>query len=52
MLKCVPRPIRDLAYDFIARRRYQWFGRTDLCMVPTPELAARFVFDEPLPATR
>ena len=52
MLKYVPRPIRDLAYDFIARRRYQWFGRTDVCMVPTPELAARFVFDEPLPATR
>ena len=36
----------------IARRRYRWFGRADFCMMPTPELAARFVFDEPLPATR
>jgi predicted DCC family thiol-disulfide oxidoreductase YuxK len=42
----VPRPIRDRAYDWIARRRYRLFGRHNSCMVPTPELAQRFVFDE------
>ena len=41
----VPRPLRDAAYDFIARRRYRWFGRRDVCMTPTPELRSRFLPD-------
>jgi len=39
----VPRPLRDAAYDLIARRRYGWFGRRDTCMVPTPEVESRFL---------
>ena len=39
----VPREIRDRVYDFIAAHRYRWFGRRDVCMVPTPELKNRFV---------
>ena len=39
----VPRPIRDVVYDWIARNRYRWFGRRDTCMTPTPDLAARFL---------
>ena len=39
----VPRVIRDWVYDFIAARRYQWFGRRDVCMVPTAELKDRFL---------
>ena len=42
-IRIIPRPIRDWAYDFIARNRYRWFGRFDACMVPTPELRARFI---------
>jgi len=39
----VPRPIRDAAYDFIARIRYRVFGRpTEVCPVTPPELRARF----------
>jgi predicted DCC family thiol-disulfide oxidoreductase YuxK len=40
-----PRPIRDGIYDVIARNRYAWFGKTTACMVPTPELSARFLSD-------
>ncbi|MGE3174744.1 MAG: thiol-disulfide oxidoreductase DCC family protein [Planctomycetota bacterium] len=39
----VPRPLRDLVYDFVARRRHRWFGRPASCLVPTPELRARFL---------
>ena len=39
----VPRPLRDLVYRFIARNRYRWIGRKDVCRVPTPELRARFL---------
>jgi predicted DCC family thiol-disulfide oxidoreductase YuxK len=42
-LRIVPRPLRDFAYDLVARNRYRWFGRRDACMVPTPELKARFL---------
>lgn len=44
----VPRPIRDGAYDLVARHRYSWFGRMDACMVPSPALQARFVQVLPL----
>ena len=43
MIKIIPRPIRDWAYDVIAANRYRWFGRLDSCMVPTPDLKARFI---------
>lgn len=39
----VPRFIRDVVYRWIARNRYRWFGKTESCRVPTPELRARFI---------
>jgi predicted DCC family thiol-disulfide oxidoreductase YuxK len=42
----VPRAIRDSVYDLIARRRYRWFGRQGVCMVPTAELRSRFISPE------
>lgn len=41
----VPRPLRDWVYDIVARNRYAWFGTRDACMVPTPDLRARFLSD-------
>ena len=46
IVKVIPRPIRDYAYDVVARNRYRWFGRLDACIVPTPELEARFLAEE------
>lgn len=42
-LRGVPRPLRDAAYDAVARRRHRWFGRLDACPVPPPELRDRFL---------
>jgi predicted DCC family thiol-disulfide oxidoreductase YuxK len=39
----LPRPVRDWAYDVVARYRYRWFGRQDSCMVPTPLIRDRFL---------
>jgi predicted DCC family thiol-disulfide oxidoreductase YuxK len=39
----VPRFIRDPAYNIIAKNRYKWFGRTEECRVPTPELQELFL---------
>lgn len=43
VFKWVPATLRDLIYDFVARNRYRWFGRKDACMIPTPELQAKFL---------
>ncbi|WP_196893835.1 thiol-disulfide oxidoreductase DCC family protein [Aureivirga marina] len=40
----IPKPIRDLVYDFIAKNRYKWFGKKESCMIPTPETKAKFLF--------
>jgi predicted DCC family thiol-disulfide oxidoreductase YuxK len=39
----VPNPIRDLCYKLFAKQRYRLFGRQDACMMPTPEIRARFL---------
>ncbi|TAF66912.1 MAG: thiol-disulfide oxidoreductase DCC family protein [Cytophagales bacterium] len=39
----VPKPLRDVLYNFIARNRYHWFGKKESCWLPTPELKARFL---------
>lgn len=39
----VPKPLRDVGYILFARNRYRLFGKRDECMVPTPELRARFL---------
>ena len=39
----LPRAFRNRIYDYIARHRYQWWGKRSECMIPTPELRARFL---------
>jgi predicted DCC family thiol-disulfide oxidoreductase YuxK len=39
----VPTPLRDVVYDFVARHRYQWMGRTATCRVLTEAERDRFV---------
>lgn len=39
----VPERLRDFVYDVVAARRYDWFGRREACMIPTPELESRFL---------
>jgi predicted DCC family thiol-disulfide oxidoreductase YuxK len=39
----VPRPLRDAAYDLVARHRHRFPGVADACFVPTPEVRARLL---------
>jgi len=43
VLTLIPRELRDIVYDYIAKNRYRWYGKKDACMVPTPELRSRFL---------
>ena len=39
----LPKVLRDFLYDKIAKNRYQWFGKQDKCLLPSPELQSRFI---------
>ena len=52
----IPKIVRDLIYNWIAKNRIRWFGGRDSCRIPTPELRHRFLDDpengeDPPPAT-
>lgn len=39
----LPGFLRGWGYDFIARRRYRWFGKFDTCPLPAPGFRHRFL---------
>jgi len=45
----LPARLRNVVYDFVADRRYRWFGRREQCMMPTPDRERRFLAGGPGP---
>jgi predicted DCC family thiol-disulfide oxidoreductase YuxK len=43
IFKIIPKDIRDVIYDYIAKNRYNWYGKKESCMIPTPEIKAKFL---------
>ena len=41
--KIVPAFFRNWIYELVAKNRYHWFGRQEACIIPTPDLKARFL---------
>ena len=39
----MPAFIRNWVYDYIAKNRYQWYGKKEACMIPNPELKSKFL---------
>jgi predicted DCC family thiol-disulfide oxidoreductase YuxK len=46
--RLVPSRLLDALYDFVAARRYRWFGRAERCVAPRPEHRSKFL-DAPGP---
>lgn len=42
-LSILPRALKDFVYNLVARNRYSLFGKRDSCMIPTPDVRARFI---------
>ncbi|MDY0410317.1 thiol-disulfide oxidoreductase DCC family protein [Virgibacillus soli] len=42
-LRYIPKPITDLFYQMVAKRRYKWFGKKVYCLLPTPDIRRRFL---------
>jgi predicted DCC family thiol-disulfide oxidoreductase YuxK len=43
VFRILPAALNNVVYDWIARNRYRWFGKKESCMIPTPELKAKFL---------
>ena len=39
----IPPFLRDYLYTIIANNRYKWFGKREVCMIPSKELEDRFL---------
>ena len=39
----IPRFIRNPIYDWIAKNRYKWFGKKEVCWIPEPKWKVRFL---------
>ena len=42
LFKIFPVFINDIAYDYVAKNRYRWFGKS-ACRIPTPDLLEKFL---------
>lgn len=43
LLLIIPRRLCDACYRYVVRHRYQWFGRTDTCQLPSEDVRSRFI---------
>ena len=41
----IPRVIRDIFYNIIASNRYRFFGKRDVCRIPSTEERLKFISD-------
>ena len=39
----LPKSLSNTVYDYVARNRYKWYGKKSECMIPTPEMKAKFL---------
>ncbi len=39
----LPKWLNNKVYDYVARNRYKWYGKKNECMIPTPEMKAKFL---------
>ena len=37
LLRALPKSLRYLIYDYVAKNRYSWFGERDICRLPLPD---------------
>jgi predicted DCC family thiol-disulfide oxidoreductase YuxK len=43
VLRIFPRSLQDFVYGLVARNRYKFFGQTDMCSLPDPDIQKRLL---------
>lgn len=39
----IPPFVRDFFYDILAKNRYKWFGKKEVCMIPDEKIKRKFL---------
>jgi len=39
----IPTSIKNLIYNFIAKNRYNWYGKNEQCMMPSEDIIGKFI---------
>ena len=39
----IPTSIKKLIYNFIAKNRYNWYGKNEQCMMPSEDIIGKFI---------
>ena len=42
-LQYLPKGFRNFIYRWVARHRYNWFGKQETCIIPSSDIQARFL---------
>jgi len=43
IFRVLPKALTHRVYRWVARHRYQWFGKAEECLLPEPDQSARFL---------
>ncbi|HLF52809.1 thiol-disulfide oxidoreductase DCC family protein [Flavobacterium sp.] len=43
LFRIIPAFLRNQIYVYIAKNRYEWYGKNESCMIPTAELKSKFL---------
>lgn len=43
IFRLAPKFISNKVYDYVAKNRYRWYGKKEVCMIPNPALKAKFL---------
>ena len=43
LARALPKPLRDLIYNLVARNRYRVFGKYETCLLPEPRHRQKFL---------
>lgn len=43
IFRLIPNGLRNLIYDYVAKNRYQWYGKKESCLIPTKEIQSKFL---------
>ena len=43
IFRFIPKKMRDSIYRWIAKNRYRWFGKRDICRIPDPSEKESFI---------
>ena len=43
LFNILPSLVKDMVYEYVAKNRYKWYGKKEVCMIPSPTIQSKFL---------